>query len=278
MTATHHALIFKTRIAMRGILDLSTTKEWRSTAALVAQSAVSVTISDAVRRMNPEDMYDDTLSYLVDAAASRGQPIDLDEWNGRFSRSFRKRYSLIRAFHACRPFAGDLKPYRQHGILRMSRTLLRKLALGSFIHHADRRAILSAVQSEKIPLCEKRVYLFTDKMHALDSSQNHYLQCGSEFLQAIAIKLGLGERGILNGQGEPFLIECHVPLGIVSRTFLNEVWRFLITVYFQSQAGKRPASTPPDLCIQVVKDIPTACIKNFIRLNDRDLKYKNPNH
>lgn len=263
---------------MKRILDLSDTAEWTATAKQVAESAVPAAMREVIERLDPDQMYSDTLSYIVNSAERMGQFLPVDEWNRRLSRRFQRKYSLIRAFHACRPIAGNVETYKRDGLLRMSKSLLRRLALNAFSAYADRGVILSTLESQKIPICARRVYLFTDQTHAVDSSQNHYLQCGSEYLQGLAIALGLGKRGILNAQGHPCLIECHVPLGIVSKSFLNELWRLIITNHFQAAAGRRAAAKPPDFCIQVVRNIPPACIKGFIMLDDGRLKYSNPNH
>lgn len=257
---------------MNRTLDLSDTRSWMKVAKTVASKVVSPQIREALKDFDPEDMYDDTLPYLVEISERFGEMIDLQEWEDNFSEQFSFHYDSIRAFHACRPL--DLDSYKRRGILKLTKELLLELAVEVLGGHASKEKISRAIDELDISWDEFGVNLFTDSKSPLDSSQNHYLWCGSEELQGLAIKLNLGSRGILNGRGRPHLIECVVPLENVRSDFYRNLWRLLITQYFKKAAGGRPLTQAPDFCIRVTEDIHPEMIKRFIPLSDENLVFE----
>ena len=201
---------------------------------------------------------------------------EVEDWSADFDAAFRNRYSHIRAFHACRAFAG-VDSYKRKGIRKLSRGLLRKLAHLVFANYSTREEIDKVVDEADIPAFEKSVYVFTDAIHPLDHSCNHYLQSGSEMLQALSISLGIHSRGILAEQGVPYLIECNVPLEHVSTGFRWELWRKLVTEFFRVEAGATPPKEPYDFCLRVTHSIAPQSIRGFHEINGK-IRSIVPNH
>jgi len=257
---------------VKGILDTSKTNKWLVTTEEVAKKIVPATTLRRIQKIDPDEMYCDTMSFLVEELNKEVGDIVTE-----FESYFLKQYSHIRAFHACRPLLG-LGSYRLNGIKKLSRDLLRELAHAAFHEHRSKDIIDQIVDEYDIPTHEKSVYLFTDDFNAQHSSQNHYLQSGSEMLQALLLELNLGEQGILASQATPCLIECHVPIEHISLGLKAELWRSLVTIFFKVSAGKPKPQKPFDFCIRVTKKVEPESIVKFHLLKDSDLKYTLPYH
>lgn len=264
---------------MSRILDLSKPQEWLKVAKDVAKKVVPERLILRLRDSDHDEMYSDTLSFLAGVFE--------EEWDGGWELSerltedfeiqFLKHYSHIRAFHACRPFLGP-DSYLKKGIRKASDDLIRELAHSAFGGRCNRAEIDQAVDDFKISDSDKAVWLFTDKWNATRDCQNHYLQSGSEILQALTQKLGLYNRGHLASQASPCLVECRIPIGHVSPAFKGELWRILITLFFKYSAGKPRLETPFDFCIRVIEDVSPDSIVKIHSLRDEELEYGTERH
>ena len=129
-------------------------------------------------------------------------------------------YSHIIAFHACR--IEDEQVYRTRGLWPYTRE--------TALVEAYRKLEGSRVSKERIdkefaPLWEevesfgpKRVWLMLETRAFLQESC-HYLLYGSEFMNALAMRLGCRER--LMSIGKPAFIQCAVPLADIAPCWLN---------------------------------------------------------
>ena len=257
-------------------LNVAAIKDWLGTTRKVIAATVQKAVVSQLRSYDPEDMFDDTISYLVDTSYEMGCSWNKEEWDFVFDRAFKKIYSTIRTFHACR--TSDVESYKRRGLLRLSPDLLRELAHASFSRVAPTKAIDEAVEKTKLQDFQRRVYLFTDTGSAKQAYQNHYLQCGSEVLQGLASDLGVGRRGVLASQGKPCLIECSISLTNVEQENLSELWRLMVTTVFQMRAGGEKITAPPEFSIRTNDDVPSEQITQFIMLEDDDLEYNLPRH
>lgn len=252
-------------------LDLANITDWLSETENIVHSLIPERVRNDLRSFDPDEMYDDAMSFLVESCLKHGEYrngacIEVSDWSSAFETAFLKRYSHIRAFHACRAFSG-IEPYQKYGIQKLSRDLLRELAHRVFSRHSTATKINAAVDAIDIPQFEQSVYLFTDSLHPLDKSSNHYLQSGSEMLQALSIELGIHSIGILASQGVPYMIECEVPLPNVAKEFRWELWRTFVTRYFQIAAGFPRPEKPFDFSIRVTQSISPGAIKQFHRVH-----------
>ncbi|HPQ44734.1 MAG TPA: hypothetical protein PKZ42_10965 [Syntrophales bacterium] len=258
-------------------LDISNIPSWMETTSKICSELVSEKVRKQLKYYDPEEMYSDTMSFLLECCDQFGQFLNYEKWCTDLDDAFTALYTHIKAFHACRIFMG-LNSYKEKGIQKLSRNLLRDLAKITFKDYASREDIDIAVDKYKIPAFEKSIYLFTDLKSPLDRSCSHYLQSGSESLQALAIALNIHSRGILASQGQAFLIECDVPLRDVHITFRSELWRRFSTCFFQVEAGNEPPTAPLDFCIRVTKPIGPDRIKHFYEINDKTIYCYTPRH
>jgi len=250
------------------LLDLANIPEWLSRTQQMVKRLIPARVREDLQKFDPEEMYEDTMTYLVNCSTKHGDFVEVGEWSDKFDSGYLRRYTHIRAFHACRAYTG-LESYKTHGIQKLSRPLLKELAHLVFGDNATAAAIDKAVNNTKISSVEKSVYLFTDSIHPLDEACNHYLLSGSEILQAMSIDLGLHSRRILASQGEPYLIECEIPLKHVSQGFRQELWRKFVTQSFRIAAGANCPTKPYDFCIRVTKPVSPESITAFHRIDGR---------
>ena len=264
---------------MSKILDLSKPQDWLKVAENVAKEVVPKHLISRLRDSDHDEMYSDKLSFLAGVFD--------EEWDGGwelserltedFETRFLKHYTHIRAFHACRPFLGP-DSYLKEGIRKASKNLIRELAHSAFGNRCEKAEIDQAVDDFEISDSDKAVWLFTDRWNATRDIQNHYLQSGSEILQALTQKLGLYNRGHLASQSFPCLIECRIPIEDVSPGFKGELWRNLITLFFKYAAGRPKLTQPMDFCIRVIEDVSPGSIVKIHSLRDEELKYGTDRH
>ncbi len=253
------------------LLDLADIDGWFPAARAIAEQLISDNVRTELKRFDSEKMYEDTMTFLIETCIRHGEyrdgmTVEVEDWSAVFDAAFLDRYTHVRAFHACRAFAG-LDSYKRHGIRKLSRGLLRELAHVVFANYSTSEEIDKVVDGTYIPDFEESVYVFTDAIHPLDSSCNHYLQSGSEMLQTLSIALGIHSRGILAAQGEPYLIECEVPLKHVSSGFRWELWRKLVTECFRVEAGAPQPTEPYDFCLRVTQPIAPNSIRGFHKIS-----------
>ncbi len=256
----------------RRILDLSECDEWSTTTWMVIQNTFSSDLIEAAQEVSSDNMFEDTLSFLVDNSQDCQSPMTTEEIEYALDEEYLKLYTHFRAFHACR--TADVESYRSRGILKLSETLLHEIAhraLGETIPESE---INAAIGDTKIQEWQRCVNLFTDQVSAQDSRQNHYLQNGSEELQRLIQVLGRGCRGILAGQGLPYLVECEIPINIVAERARHETWKELVTMVFKKISSNDPGEIyVPDSCIWVYHDISPDWIKQFITVDENEIEY-----
>ena len=143
--------------------------------------------------------------------------LDVNEAKGRRIRLI--NYTHIRAFHACR--ADDehifrvqgLKPYTKDEALEVA---IRKLE--------NKYVSKTAVETEFNNLWESntptKVWLMLETTEFLSTSP-HYLIYGSEFMNALAMRLGC--RDILKEFGKPMIVACNIPIPDISSCWLNDL-------------------------------------------------------
>lgn len=261
----------------KNLLDISDISSWMITTSNISLELISEKIRDHIKNYGPDDMFSDTMSFFFESCNKCGQDRDYEEWCAELDDAFMNRYSHIKAFHSCRTFLG-FNSYKDKGIQIFSRDLLRELAKVAFSEYATQEEIGSAVKTHEIPDFEEGIFLFTDSKSPLDRSCNHYLQSGSENLQALAIELNIDSRGILASQGQSYLIECEVPLVDVHIAYRYELWRKFITCFFKTEAGNDPPTSPFDFCLKVSKHIGPESIKEFHLIDDKKLICYSPRH
>ena len=156
------------------LLDLADIEGWFPVARAISEQLISDNVRTELKRFDPEEMYANTMTFLVETCIRHGEyrdgmTVKVEDWSKVFDAAFLDRYTHIRAFHACRAFAG-LDSYKRHGICKLSRGLLRELAHVVFSNCSTSEEIDKVVDGADIPDFEKSVYVFTDAIHPLNSS------------------------------------------------------------------------------------------------------------
>ena len=128
-------------------------------------------------------------------------------------------YTHIRAYHACR--AEDEQIFRTQGLKPYTRNEALEVAIRKLKHnHVNRKAIESEFNTLWKSNTPTKVWLMLETIEFLSTS-THYLIYGSEFLNALAMRLGCRDR--LKGIGKPIIVECIVPIADVSSCWLSDL-------------------------------------------------------
>jgi hypothetical protein len=257
----------------QSVLDLSKCKAWSTKILNVIQRVFPIDLVDTVCTIPAEEMYEDTMAYFIDVYNEYFRTsVELSDVEQLLDQEIMKSYRVIKAFHACR--TSNVDSYRSRGILRLSESLISELAHLAFGEHSCHVRIDTAVQRLEIRDHERCVFFFVDKNQIRSSQQNHYLQSGSEKLQRLSHDLGLGFMGILADQGEPYLIECEIPLNRVASSPRCSIWCELVTMVFRKMSSNNSKHIfSPDSCIWIKDDIPPNWIKKFGKIEERNINY-----
>ena len=149
--------------------------------------------------------------------------------NGFSGKSIRlSDYTHILAYHACRSIDEHcfrdqgLKPYTQEEALKEA---VQKLESA----RVDRRQIESKfyqLWAETYTHSPSRVWLMLSTKEFLSDS-SHYLIYGSEFMNALAMRLGC--RDELSKIGKPMIIKCAVPILDIAPLWLKDIGKDIVS-------------------------------------------------
>ena len=143
--------------------------------------------------------------------------LDVNEAKGK--RIQLRNYTHIRAFHACR--AEDEQILRVQGLKPYTKDEALEIAVCKLEHKYVSK---KAIENEFNVLWESntptKVWLMLETTEFLSTS-THYLIYGSEFLNALAMRLGCRDR--LKKFGKPMIIACNVPISDISLCWLNDL-------------------------------------------------------
>lgn len=128
-------------------------------------------------------------------------------------------YTHIRAYHACR--AENEQIFRTQGLKPYTRDEALEVAIRKLKHnHLNRKAIESEFNTLWKSNTPTKVWLMLETIEFLSTS-THYLIYGSEFLNALAMRLGCRDR--LKEFGKPMIIACNVPISDISSFWLSDL-------------------------------------------------------
>ena len=143
--------------------------------------------------------------------------LDVNEAKGK--RIQLRNYTHIRAFHACR--AEDEQILRVQGLKPYTKDEALEIAVCKLEHKYVSK---KAIENEFNVLWESntptKVWLMLETTEFLSTS-THYLIYGSEFLNALAMRLGCRDR--LKEIGRPVIVECIVPIVDRSSRWLSDL-------------------------------------------------------
>lgn len=209
-------------------------------AAYLASGIATEAERKSLRRVSPEEMWDDTLEYLLDV-------LEINEWDRGYSSVTERLDELamnslshVKAFHACRVVSES--SYRSRGIEPLSHALLLEKANEAFGSYVDSSVIRDAVDTlmADLPFFERKVFLFLEDVSPTERRVCGWLRRGSETIGELSHKLGVREEFVAAPLGTPTLIECNIPIGEIPKSDRIEIWRELITWRFKTDAGGDP--------------------------------------
>jgi hypothetical protein len=251
------------------ILDLASSRSWKERVATIIDQLLPEKVRRNIRARDPRRIYSDTFKYVIDAFGASGPEVEFDELNNALEQVFALHFTHWRAYHACRP--RSLDSYKTNGIVPLNREFVISEALVLFQNHAPEERIRNISAEIDLQTREGDICLFADPTSPLERGQNHYLRSGSEIMQVVACSIGPC-RGILAGQGKPFIIQCKIPLGELNRELKLAGYRELVTRFFKYEMsnGKIPLNVH-DHCLRTSKRIPPENIEKFIPVDDNAL-------
>lgn len=143
--------------------------------------------------------------------------LDVNESPGR--RIQLSNYTHIRAFHACR--AENEQTFRVQGLKPYAKDEALEIAICKLEHeYVSKKAIETEFNTLWESNTPTKVWLMLETTEFLSTS-THYLIYGSEFLNALAMRLGCRDR--LKGIGKPIIVECIVPIADISSCWLSDL-------------------------------------------------------
>ena len=247
-------------------------KEGLHTTQEVVYQVLPPSVIEIICQENADEMYSDTLTYIIEAFGQKDWFISLEELEWKFDSEFCNRFKYIKGFHACR--ITDETSYKNHGLQGLDDDRLLKIAVARFSNYTSKEKIIKACAKTDIPKFDRGVYFFFTLETTNNPSHNHYLKCGCETLQGLVWDLGLSNKGILASQGRSCSIECNIPTEQVRSTFRCDIWKQLITLYFKKKAEWKCKTRFSDWCFTTESDVEPKYIEHFHYIDDSEFFYR----
>lgn len=244
------------------VLDWRNRRSWLQHLRSYAKPLLSQQLVAALEHRKPE-CWSDVMDWLP------GHEELVPEFCNRMS-SF---YTHFKAFHGCRP--ESLSTYYEFGlqgqnadqITQKFRTLFSDVPV-AYLDHAI-HTMKHRESSEK-----GKVWLSSDDRKMV-KNHGHYIINGSEYLLALAAKLGTGQHGEdyrlrLRTIGIPTVLEVDIPIDLVPATQRLAVAKMILSEWGQLRT-KRPLGMSSSPSYVVHSIIPAECIKSHYhpaRIND----------
>ena len=131
-------------------------------------------------------------------------------------------YTHILAFHACRE--EDERVFRTQGLRPYTRAEALAAAIqkleGDRVSREQIEAAFNILWEETQTSRPARVWLMLQTEEFLSAS-THYLIYGSEFLNALAMRLGCRDK--LSRIGKPMIVVCTIPITDISSCWLSDL-------------------------------------------------------
>jgi hypothetical protein len=156
-------------------------------------------------------------------------------------------YDRLKAYHACRPV--DVQSYFSRGLEFLDQSVAYDYFLSGNFPELNKKMIDDAINDLGSYSNKKRLDLHLDAEFLIKYA-NHYLQYGSEFLQAVAVSLkriaghDKDYKETLKQQGTATIFICEIPFSIITYEELSMLCGSLIEIL--SDALKNPDLTMPE--------------------------------
>lgn len=195
------------------ILDLDDHSTWKDLYTAFLQQDVYWNEINHIIKSKEKEAYNN-LSCQLRYDEKHVDQEDIRKLRRRFTEFFEKTFTHVVAYHGCRPV--DIEPYKTKGIIpcdideriKIARELFEEL--DDFNGTDFNNAITDIGKGIYFEYSGDKVGFFVSRQGLMES--NHYLQSGSEVLQAIASKLGKNASDLLESRGTPTIIKCDLPI------------------------------------------------------------------
>ena len=233
------------------IFKWSRRSEWESVLASLLDNMIDTAVIEEVRRLNPRHLRDDKFGWLnASVAKVRNQP--LDDIPTLIGLRLPNYYEFVTAFHGSRCLSPAA--FLKCGLKPADTAALKVRAVEIFGPSDALYDAVSELQNRGYETHNAgRIWLCLAKEPFLHEHK-HYLRHGSEYLAAIANRVG--QIAKLETIGVPVVVECLIPTLNLTPEFWQSLSRDLIEDYFSRvlrPSEKRPVST---FCIAVTQTIP----------------------
>ena len=203
------------------ILDLDDILAWEETYKDFLTNDVSWGFIEKVLLQATDDGINAVLGDLQ-IRAECIQSTDMLSLRNRCSNHFRKVFTHVAAYHACRP--SDIALYLRVGLVPADTDVLIEEAKILFDDPDAVNRAIGEIGTTYLEHGRGKIGFFISRTGALESGYSHYLRYGSELFQCIAHRLGdLAEKKI-SKRGTPTLFRCALPV-----TWLDEFTTFPMT-------------------------------------------------
>jgi hypothetical protein len=189
-------------------------RSWRGEALRLLADLIDQSVFAELRRNPPRHFVEDNLGWL-DRAIEMAKGIMQPDVHNVLSERLARHYAFIQAFHGCR--TDSTRPYSERGLMPSDPHALNRIALEIFSDKACVEAAIQELGREDFDFSysnyNRGKVFFCLQMEELVEYCGHYLLYGSEYLLAIANRVGQPE--VLRSRGRATVVECKVPISNV---------------------------------------------------------------
>lgn len=235
------------------IFKWSDSEEWKNTVFALMSDCISDQVIEYLRQNPPKYVVSDNSNWLDKAIGHCGFNLPTTSFQ-LLSDRLLKHYTKIRAFHACRPESID--EYYKNGIIPLDIVEWHAKAINLFFNskssEVSKSQIEAIIKGVKTETREGNVHLGLDDKFLIKYC-GHYLIYGSEYLMAIAVKLGHAVKKdltrVLRNIGIPTIFVCDIPFFKISNCEILELSGTLLEYLFESILSGTPIPSSLDFTI-----------------------------
>lgn len=195
-------------------------RRWRKVVLEILNDHLDATVFAELRRNPPRYVVSDDLSWLDDTIArAKGYRPNM---KAVLTERLAQHYRFVRAYHGCRPTALD--SYHEKGILPCNPVELKAIARSIFSNQPGVERAIEYLADDGDYTYEEhnggKVFFCLTKDELVEDC-GHYLLQGSEYLQAVAVRIG--ENHVLRSRGKATVFECNVPIEHIEEDFIKDL-------------------------------------------------------
>ena len=211
---------------------------WRRPILRLLSDLIDTNALDELSR-NPPKYFGSRVLNQLGEIISKNAGVAYPDLQTILADRMRGHYEFIRAFHACR--SDSIEPYKQHGLTPCVPAALDKCAMEIF---QNKEGVAAAIQDLALNDLEYsyrdfnngKVWFCLEK-EELTENCGHYLLYGSEYLLAIANRIGESEA--LRKRGRATLIECNVPIDDLAEDDTKELAADMLVKILETYCTRR---------------------------------------